>query len=485
MRAGPKARASAEPLPRVRLRGGPGARLDTWSRRWCRVPRGIGAGGPLALHPFQRRVVDALEAPGVHVAVWTAGRGNAKSTTSALIGLQHIVEGPQGAAVAIVSVDERSATRMLRTATAIVGASEELSARVTAYQDRLVCERTGGELVIVPAEKRRVEGLDLSRLVADEAGWMEWDVWEAGVLSLKAPGARALAVGTPSTPAWRDRSPLWDLVSAGRRGDDPSLRLVEFTSDAGHDVDCRCCWEAANPGLGLVLPVEHLEASRRKVRPSEFERARLGRWLESAGRDAFLPVGAWAACSTGRPIPDGAEIVLALDGSFSMDSTALVAATVSPAPHLAVVGHWRSPADDPGWRVPVLDVERAALDAARRFNVRELTADPFRWQRSLEVLGAAGMLVTEFPQSQARMSPATTSLREAVINREVTHSGDLDLAEHVGNAVLRDDARGVRITKPSQHSSRRVDLAVSAVMANARAAHYARQPVKRSRVVAW
>lgn len=482
MAAGPKRQASLEPLPATSTAGSPGVRLDAWSRRWCRVPRGLGAGSPLGLHPFQRRVVDALEAPGVQVAVWTAGRGNAKSTTAAVLGLHHVVEGPQGAAVAIVSVDERSATRMLRTAATIVASSEALSERVTAYADRLVCARTGGELVIVPAEKKRVEGLDLSRLIADEIGWMEHDVWESGLLSLKAPGARALAVGTPSTGAWRERSPLWELVQAGRRGDDATLRLVEFTSEAAHGLDCRCCWASANPGLGLVLPADGLEASRHKVRPSEFERARLGRWLDAAGGDPFLPGGAWATCSTGQPIGAGADVVLALDGSFSQDSTALVAATCSPRPHLDVVGHWQAPADDPDYRIPVLDVERAVLAACRRFKVREVTADPFRWQRSLEVLAGEGVTVTEFPQSQARMSPATTGLREAVLNRELTHSGHPGLGEHVANAVLRDDARGVRITKASKHSRRRIDLAVAVVMANARAAHYARTTKPRRAV---
>jgi phage terminase large subunit-like protein len=471
-------------LPSAVVEGTPGERLDAWSRRWCRVPRGIGAGGPLEIHPFQREVVDALEAPGVQVAAWVAGRGNAKSTTSAVIGLEHIVEGPHGASVAIVSVDERSATRLLRTATALVEASPSLRKRVTPYADRLVCARTGGELVIVPAEKKRVEGLDLSRLIADEIGWQEHDVWESALLSLKAPGARALAVGTPSTAQWRDRSPLWGLVQAGRRGDDPTLSLVEHTSDPAHDLECRCCWQAANPGLGLVLPLEQLEASRRKVRPSEFARARLGRWVEADSGDEFVPPGSWEACAQPGEVPDGAEVVLGLDGSFSQDCTALVVCSISPRPHVGVVGLWQAPDADPEWRVPILDVEAAVVAACKRWKVREVCADPFRWQRSLEVLAAQSIPVAEFPQSQARMSPATTALREAVINVQVTHSGDAVLAEHVGNARLRDDARGVRITKASRHSRRRIDLGVAAVMAHARASFYAHAaPRRRSRMV--
>ena len=480
-RTGPKPQASRRPLPSTGAVGSPGVLLDAWSRRWCKVPRGLGAGGPLVLHPFQQGVVDALWCDGVQVACWICGRGNAKSTTSAVVGLHHITEGPPGAAGAIVSVDERSATRMLRTATRIVEASASLSKRVTPYADRLVCARTGGELVIVPAEKKRVEGLDLSLLIADEVGWMDADVWESGLLSLKAPGARALAVGTPSTAEWRDRAPLWGLVRAGRLGLDETLALVEFTSNLTHPLDCRCCWESANPGLDLVLPAEQLAASLRKVRPSEFARARLGRWLDGDTADEFLPPGAWAACAEVGPVSDGADVVLALDGSFSQDCTALVVCTISPRPHVDVAGLWLAPEADPEWRVPILEVEAAVAAACKRWRVREVCADPFRWQRSLEVLAAQGLPVAEFPQSQQRMSPATTGLREAVINHQVTHSGNADLAAHVTNARLRDDARGVRITKPSKHSRRRIDLAVAAVMAHARATHYAHAPARRSR----
>ncbi len=181
-------------------------------------------------------------------------------------------------------------------------------------------------------------------------------------------------------------------------------------------------------------------------------------------------------------MPDGSEVVLALDGSFSQDATAVALCTISPRPHVAVVGLWQAPDGDPDWRAPLLEVEQTIRDACLRWQVREVAADPFRWQRSLEVLSGQGLPVAEFPQSAARMSPATTAFREAVINRQITHSGDADLAEHVANARLRDDARGVRISKMSKFSRRRIDLAVAAVMAHSRAAHFAHAaPRRRSR----
>jgi hypothetical protein len=58
---------------------------------------------------------------------------------------------------------------------------------------------------------------------------------------------------------------------------------------------------------------------------------------------------------------------------------------------------------------------------------------------------------------------------EAVVNGQVTHSGDPRLARHVSNAVLKEDARGTRLAKvhKHKHTARRIDLAVAAVMAHA------------------
>jgi phage terminase large subunit-like protein len=56
-----------------------------------------------------------------------------------------------------------------------------------------------------------------------------------------------------------------------------------------------------------------------------------------------------------------------------------------------------------------------------------------------------------------------------VVDRTVTHRGDPRLNRHVGNATVRTDSRGTRVDKESKHSTRRMDLAVCAIMAHAAA----------------
>jgi phage terminase large subunit-like protein len=187
---------------------------------------------------------------------------------------------------------------------------------------------------------------------------------------------------------------------------------------------------------------------------------------------AWLPDGVWAACAVdGFEIPAGSNVVIGLDGSFSQDCTALVAVTVEQTPHVDVVALWESTGAD--YRVPVADVEEAIRDACKRWAVREIVCDAFRWTRTMQALDAEGLPVVEFPQSPARMTPATTVMFEAVVNGALTHSGDGRLARHVGNCVLKVDSRGSRLAKEHKHSARRIDLAVAAVMAHARAADLA------------
>jgi hypothetical protein len=124
----------------------------------------------------------------------------------------------------------------------------------------------------------------------------------------------------------------------------------------------------------------------------------------------------WATLDTGHGVPDGAEVVLSLDGSFSSDSTALLAATVDTRPHVDVVGLWES-ADNPDYRVPILEVEDAIRAACRRWNVVEIVADPFRWARTLQLLGAEGLPVVEFNQNPTRLTrrpPTSIRPRSAV-----------------------------------------------------------------------
>jgi phage terminase large subunit-like protein len=101
--------------------------------------------------------------------------------------------------------------------------------------------------------------------------------------------------------------------------------------------------------------------------------------------------------------------------------------------------------------------------------VLEVAADPYRWQRSLELLDAEGIPVGEFSQTPARMGPATARFYSAIVDRLLSHDGSAALGRHVANAVLKQDSRGARLSKESKMSRRKIDACVAAVMAHDRA----------------
>jgi phage terminase large subunit-like protein len=264
-------------------------------------------------------------------------------------------------------------------------------------------------------------------------------------------------------------------VNSGEVVDDEYL-FVWFGADPDKfdltDPDgLRAAIRAASPAADVFCNVEDVAARFHQVPLNEFVRYHLGGWTSAAA--AWLPSGAFDACADpGVVIADGSEIVLAVDGSHNNDSTAVVAVSCGPVPHIFVIGCWEKPegADGDDWKVNILDVEAAIKAACRRWRVRECAFDPFRWQRTMQQLEADGLPITEYPQTAARMAPSTAGFYQAVIDRQLTHDGSPVLARHVGNAVLKVDARGQRLTKETTYSARKIDAAVAAVMAFDRAA---------------
>jgi phage terminase large subunit-like protein len=471
MRAGPKAEITAPPLDLSGLPVSGGDRIVAFVEGFLRIPKGTGARQPVRLREWQRELVHGLfDDPRPRQGLVAIPRGNGKSTLAAALGLYGLfADGVEGAQVLCVASDERQARIVFNAARRMVELNPLLAERCQIFQNRIYVPDTDSSLFPLPAEQAALQGYDPSLCVVDELHVVTRDVWEAVSLAAgKRDRSLTLAI---STPAADTDSVMWSLVEHGRLEDDPAFYLREFAAPAGCEVDDQDGWLAANPALDDFLHRDALRATLRTSRESSFRRFRLGQWVDQV-EGAWLPDGVWAACAVdGFEIPAGSNVVIGLDGSFSQDCTALVAVTVEQTPHVDVVALWESTGAD--YRVPVADVEEAIRDACKRWAVREIVCDPFRWTRTMQALDAEGLPVVEFPQSPARMTPATTVMFEAVVNGALTHSGDGRLARHVGNCVLKVDSRGSRLAKEHKHSARRIDLAVAAVMAHARAADLA------------
>lgn len=183
----------------------------------------------------------------------------------------------------------------------------------------------------------------------------------------------------------------------------------------------------------------------------------------------------WAPLARRRSVPREA-ITLGFDGSRFHDATGLIGCTADG--HLFVLGEWEKPAEQHlarGWEVPAAEVDAAVAEAFERFRVVRFYADPPFWQSEIGAWYAKyGDAVTEWwtnrdTQMARAVGQATTLIRTA----QVTHDGNDMLARHVANAYkrkvrvrLEDDAEDAFVLeKERKGSSRKIDLAVAAVLA--------------------
>jgi hypothetical protein len=473
MPAGPKKAADHSPLPwRPRVTGS--MHFAAFCTRFIRVPKGTGALEPLRLRDWQTALVGSVldAVPQPRVAGWCLPRGQGKSTLVAALGLHELMTGGEGATVVVVAVDERQAGIVFGIARRMVELNEELADRVQVYKDRLVVPSRGASFQCLPSTPAGLEGLDYTLAICDEIGVADPLAWETLALAQgKRERSTLIGIGTPGT---RPDNVLARLRAYAAEYPDDTSQVYREHSAAGfehHSADCDHCAALANPALGDFL---HPDALRALLPPKTteggFRRARLCQHV-SINESPLVTPEIWAGLCRPEPIPDGAEIVIALDGSWggkNADATALVIGTVSATPHFDLFGLWESDGSH-GFRVPILEVENKIREAQTRWQVKELVADPFRWGRSLHVLAADGLKVSEFPWSPSRLTRATTDLFSAATGEKFTHTGDERLTRHMLAASVIESNGGLRIGKTSRsRQALKVDAAAALLMCHNR-----------------
>lgn len=480
MKAGPKSAVNLDPLP---------DRIEdpaAWIERYCVTPRGHGALAPLRLAPFQREILGGIYAPGRRQAVVTCGRGNGKSTLLAAVALFEAFAGQWSAEVCIVAPTERQARHLLDQARRMVDLNPELSERCQTFQKMLRVPGRDAEVLALPSTAERLQGLDPTLAVIDELADVLPATYEALDLALgKRPESRMVAI---STPGGDREGPLWRLVEHGRaHPEDPRLWFREWSAPTGCDLDDEAAWRAANPAIEAgFLDAEAIRANLVTSREESFRTYRLAQWTAESGR--WLRWGQWAACEAVPPraLAPGEPVVLAFDGSASGDSTALVAATLDPAPFVAVVGCWENPGD-PRWRVPRADVLATVAEIFDRYDVVEMAADPWGWRTELEALAAAYPgRVAQWPTNVvSRIAPATDRTYSLIAEGHLRHDGDARLAAHVAHVVAKRTAAGDVPTKEAKTSARKIDLAVAMILGVDRAAWHREHAPRSRRAVAF
>lgn len=451
---------------------------------YCRITKssvGGRSGELIKTRPWQDQLVKSLLAETsagklLHrQALIGIARKNGKSGLGSGLALWSLFCGEDGGEVYSCAGTRDQARIVFAEAKKMVELDPELSSLAKVFRDAIEVPSTGSVYRVLSSEAGASEGLNPTFTMFDEVHVQPndelWNVMALGAGARHEPLHVGITTAGARTNTHGGDSFCYSLYQYGKRValgeiEDPSFFFAWWEPQAGAEADHTDpkVWAEGNPGLGDLNSLEDFEAALKRTPEPEFRTKRTNVWVTSAS--AALPFGSWdQLADQERIVEDGVAVVLMADGSWSGDSTAIIGYTVEEIPHLFVVGLWEKPEDGFNeWRVPIADVEATILEAAKKWRCQEIAMDPYRWQRSIQKLEDEGLPMMEFPMgSVSRMVTAWKSFYDAVLDRKFTHDGNAALARHVGNMVLKIDAKGARPTKETRLSNRHIDLGVCAV----------------------
>lgn len=443
-------------------------------------------GQPLRLRSWQKDLIRHIYASdgngGFRSRVNLVGmpRKSGKSAIASAMAIFDTYMGPRGGETYSVAATREQARIVFADAKRIVEASEELSKLAKLYRDAIEIPSTGSIYRVLSAEAFSAEGLNVSACWMDELhAQPNRDLFDVMSLAMGARGNKAHLVAITTAGVKTDSrgqdSIAYSLYQYGQRVareevQDASFFMSWWEAPAESNHRDPETWKIANPGFGDLSDPDDFESAVKRTPEAEFRTKRCNQWVSS--QISWLPTGSWEACEAPLDLVDK-EYIIGFDGSFSGDSTVLVGATVEDEPQVFMIQAWEKDTNihDDTWRVDILQVENKIREfVTANPKVKEIVCDPYRWQRSMQVLAEEGYPIVEYPSTNARrMVPACAKFFDAVVDKKLKHDGDPILARHLSNAVVKTDNLGVRIVKENRASSRRIDAAVAAVIAVDRA----------------
>jgi phage terminase large subunit-like protein len=413
------------------------------------------------LEPYQRRIARAFFGRAREVAA-ILPRGNAKTTMAALLGLHHLAT-TKSASVVIGAASVQQARICFERMEGFI-AHPELEGRVTLRHLELRFEGDEGlrRLRVVPSDGPRTHGLSCTLYIADELwAWSERaDLLTAMQTGLvKRSDAKLLMITTATadldSPLGRLRQRAMSQSNVHRAGPvveskGSDLHWLEWSLGEQHELDNLRAVKRCNPAPWIS--VGDLRRQKESVTEAAFAQFHACRWGRQTS--SWLPSGAWAACADPNLTIERGEVVYGgVDIGGSRAASALVLVTEDL--RVAVEVYEGDEA--------VLEVAERLATVARYYTIREVCYDPWRFRSEALRLEDAGLKMTEFPQTSARMCPATERLFAAIVEKRLRHPDDEQLNRHISNTVAKETPRGFRIG--AANDTDRIDAAIALAMA--------------------
>jgi len=452
-----------------------GGEVAEFIAEFVRHTRGEHAGELVDLRPWQNDILDGLftldddgwwkHRHGMVILPRKAGKSLLLSgvATWALF-----ASGEPGCEVYCVAGSRDQARIVFGNVRDTIEADPELTAAANVYKDAIEVPATGAVCRVLSSDGSLAHGLSPVVSVVDET-WCHptADLYEA---LLSGSGARRQSMVIHITTAGSgDRNPLWHLTEYDRRvasGEVEDPTWWSWWRPPAHDADPadRATWEA-HPAYGDWITADYLDSQLKQLPIAEFKRLHLAAW--TSNRDVWIEPHQLELLGDADPLTADDAPILAIDGSWSSDASAIAAASADGRIELLEIQEKPHDAPD-NWRINIPDLLSGLVEHAERLMPRAIMYDRYLLGPQMLALGDEGLPVVEFPQSARRMVPATKRFADELLDgnlRIVENANAPALRRHIENCRLKIDRLGARIVKDHTGSARKIDAAVCAVMA--------------------
>lgn len=434
-------------------------------------------------------------------------RGARKTTNiGGGLGLLHAVgheKKPLGQ-VLLAAGAEDQAELAFEEAVAMVNATPALRKKVKLRGDYLEHPEVGSFLKVLSAEGDLSQGTTPAAVLLDELHiWKNRKLWRALKTGMvKTPGSLFVI----TTTAGRGQQGLcFEEYSYARKVacgeiNNPAYLPIIFEPPANADWRDEDLWRLVNPGLEDGFPDLHelrRAANEAKDRPADrddFRQCNLNFWLDHS-LSPFVDMSIYDAGSSSFDLKEleGQPCWLGVDLSSTTDLTVVVACWRDGEDGYLVWPWFFCPKDNlrargdrdgvpyplwaeqgfieptPGNVVDFRLVENRIRELCEKFNVQEIAFDPHLARNIMNNLMEDGLPAVEFMQGWVSMTPAIKELERAIIAKRFKHGGHPVLRWNFDNVSIQDpQGRGNKSFHKGQ-SKDRIDGAVAAAMAVARA----------------
>jgi len=461
---------------------------------------------PFMLEPFQKQVIsdifgnvneDGLRITREAFLFWP--RKNGKTNFLAALGLYLLVaDNEPGAEIIVCAADRGQAGMIHEIQKQMVLQSPLLMEKVKVYRNSIV-GKDGSFIQARSADADTAHGYNAHAVLFDELhSQPNRDLYD---VMKTASGARRqplfFSISTAGTNKESICYEVYDYAKKVRDGviEDETFYPHIFEADEEADIHNPKTWKKANPGFGVTIKADYIEAQAKKAKAlvtyeNTFRRLHLNQWTTSEVR--WISDEDYLSCSKDYKDYEleGRDCYAALDLASTEDLTALVLIfppVEEDEPFKTMVYSWvseaavdrrkgKSGADynnfiareeltvTPGNVTDYRYIEDTIYEVASLYNIKAIAFD--RWNSSslIAALAEEGLPVEPYGQGFASMSPAIKQLEIWIRSGQIAHNGNRLLRWCVSNVQAKSDPAG-NLKFDKAKSTDKIDVAQAWAMA--------------------